>query len=89
MSEGQQQSPRTINIETLPRITPKSTSKITSPDYPHDFTDIADGNYWPRLVRRRRRGNVENCVGKTGTVPEKTGKSPRRIKLRNEFILLN
>ena len=46
MSEGQQQPLRTINIETLPRITPKSTSKITSPDYAHDFTDIDDGNYW-------------------------------------------
>ncbi|EKO4007438.1 hypothetical protein DXJ57_21825 [Vibrio fluvialis] len=43
MSEGQQQPPRTINIETLPRITPISTSKITSPDYPHDVTDVADG----------------------------------------------
>ncbi len=47
MSEGQQQLTRTINIETLPRITPKSTSKITSPDYPHDFTVVAVGNYWP------------------------------------------
>nr|EGQ9114491.1 hypothetical protein [Vibrio parahaemolyticus] len=37
------QPPRTINIETLPRITPKSTSKITSPDYPHEFTDVDDG----------------------------------------------
>ncbi len=46
MSEGQQQSHRTINIETLPRITPKSTSKIASPDYPHDFTDVDDGNCW-------------------------------------------
>ncbi len=43
MSEGQQQLTRTINIETLPRITPKSTSKITSPDYPHDFTVVAVG----------------------------------------------
>ncbi len=76
MSEGQQQPSRTINIETLPRITPISTSKITSPDYPHDFTDVTDGNYWPRLVRRRRRENVENCAGKTGAVPEKTGKNP-------------
>ncbi|WP_075988951.1 hypothetical protein [Vibrio fluvialis] len=42
MSEGQQQLPLTINIETLPRITPISTSKITSPDYPHDFTDGVD-----------------------------------------------
>ncbi|EGR2404820.1 hypothetical protein DYA88_12565 [Vibrio cholerae] len=46
MSEGQQQPSRAINIETLPRITLISTSKITSPDYPHDFTDVADGNYW-------------------------------------------
>ncbi len=46
MSEGQQQLTRTINIETLPRITPKSTSKITSPDYLHDFTDVDDGNCW-------------------------------------------
>ena len=53
MSEGQQQPLRTINIETLPRITPKSTSKITSLDYPHDSTDVDDGNCWPRLVRRR------------------------------------
>ncbi len=44
MSEGLTQYHCTINIETLPRITPKSTSKITSPDYPHDFTDVADGN---------------------------------------------
>ena len=43
MSEGLTQSHRTINIETLPRITPKSTSKITSPDYAHDFTDVAVG----------------------------------------------
>ncbi len=89
MSEGLTQSHRAINIETLPRITPISTSKITSPDYPHDFTDVDDGDCWPRLVRRRRRGNVENCVGKTGTVPEKTGKTPSRIKLKIEFILLN
>lgn len=27
--------------------------------------------------------------GKTGTVPEKTGKKPRRNKQQNEFILLN
>ncbi len=47
MSEGLAQSHCTINIETLPRITPKSTSKITSPDYPHDFTDVANGKYWP------------------------------------------
>ena len=33
-----------FNIVTLPRITSKSTSKITSPDYPHDFTDVDDGN---------------------------------------------
>ncbi|OBT28359.1 hypothetical protein A9263_19215 [Vibrio cyclitrophicus] len=32
-----------INIVTPPRITPKSTSKITSPDYPHEFSDVADG----------------------------------------------
>ncbi|CAK3661177.1 conserved hypothetical protein [Vibrio crassostreae] len=32
-----------INIVTLPRITPKSTRKITSPDYPHDFSDVDDG----------------------------------------------
>ncbi|MFA0537470.1 hypothetical protein AB4518_13790, partial [Vibrio sp. 10N.222.54.E8] len=31
-----------INIVTLPRITLKSTSKITSPDYPHDFSDVDD-----------------------------------------------
>ncbi len=42
MSEGLAQSHYTINIETLPRITPKSTRKITSPDYPHDFTDVDD-----------------------------------------------
>ncbi|CAH6941530.1 hypothetical protein VCRA2119O48_40008 [Vibrio crassostreae] len=30
-------------IETLPRITPKFTSKITSPDYPHEFTDVDGG----------------------------------------------
>ncbi|EGQ9760747.1 hypothetical protein FWP30_25295, partial [Vibrio parahaemolyticus] len=41
--EGLTQSHRTINIVTLPRITPISTSKITSPDYPHDFTDVAVG----------------------------------------------
>ncbi len=46
MSEGLAQSHRTINIETLPRITPKSTSKITSLDYPHDFTDVDAGNCW-------------------------------------------
>jgi len=57
MSEDLAQSSRAINIETLPRITPKSTSKITSPDYPHDFTDVDDGNCWLWLVRRRRRGN--------------------------------
>ncbi len=44
MSEGLTQSHYTINIETLLRITPKFTSKITSPDYPHDFTDVDDGN---------------------------------------------
>ncbi|MFW1066172.1 hypothetical protein ACEV86_14190, partial [Vibrio parahaemolyticus] len=43
MSEGLTKYHRTINIETLLRITPKSTSKITSPDYPHDFTDVDDG----------------------------------------------
>ena len=48
-----------INIVTLPRITPKSTSKITSPDYPHEFTDVDDGvdeDDGGNLVRRRRRG---------------------------------
>ncbi|MEZ9657483.1 hypothetical protein AB4277_22810 [Vibrio splendidus] len=33
-----------INIVTLPRITLKSTSKITSPDYPHEFSDVDDGD---------------------------------------------
>ncbi|MEZ9610128.1 hypothetical protein AB4268_22015, partial [Vibrio cyclitrophicus] len=33
-----------INIVTLPRITPKSTSKITSPDYPHEFSDADEGD---------------------------------------------
>ncbi|WP_102542161.1 hypothetical protein, partial [Vibrio lentus] len=48
-----------INIVTLPRITLKSTSKITSPDYPHDFSDVddeVDGVDGDDLVRRRRRG---------------------------------
>ncbi len=79
MSEGQQQSPRTINIETLPRITPKSTSKITSPDYPITRMILLTPTTGipPNLYHRRhRRENVENCVGKTGTVPEKTGKNP-------------
>ena len=57
MSEGLSQYHCTINIVTLPRITPKSTSKITSPDYPHDFTDVADGSCWQWLVRRRRSLN--------------------------------
>ncbi|TNZ64951.1 hypothetical protein CGK45_08100 [Vibrio parahaemolyticus] len=65
MSEGLTQSSRTINLETLPRITPKFTSKITSLDYPHDFTDVADGDCWPRLVRRRRRGMGLSLGGKT------------------------
>ncbi|MFA0539668.1 hypothetical protein AB4518_25290, partial [Vibrio sp. 10N.222.54.E8] len=59
---------------TLPRITPKSTSKITSPDYPHDFTDVDDGADGGNLVRRRRRGNVVKLGGKTGTGQEKTGR---------------
>ena len=33
-----------INIVTLPRITLKSTRKITSPDYPHEFTEDDDGS---------------------------------------------
>ncbi len=48
-----------INIVTLPRITPKSTSKITSPDYPHEFSDVDDGadeDDGGNLVRPRRRG---------------------------------
>ncbi|MDW2105005.1 hypothetical protein, partial [Vibrio sp. 1580] len=34
------------------------------------------GNPPNLYYRRHRRENVENCVGKTGTVPEKTGKNP-------------
>ncbi|WP_210498896.1 hypothetical protein, partial [Vibrio crassostreae] len=51
-----------INIVTLPRITLKSTSKITSPDYPQDFSDVDDGDDGDDgdggddLVRRHRRG---------------------------------
>ncbi|PTP62697.1 hypothetical protein CWO01_10625 [Vibrio splendidus] len=52
-----------INIVTLPRITPKSTSKITSPDYPQDFSDVDDGVMGLKLS------------GKTGTVQEKIGRS--------------
>ncbi|EPH5593682.1 TPA: hypothetical protein ACN33P_002488, partial [Vibrio parahaemolyticus] len=64
--EGLTQSHCTITIVTLPRITPKSTSKITSPDYAHDFTDVAVGKSAELYHRRHRRENVENCVGKTG-----------------------
>ncbi len=60
MSEGLTQSHRTINIVTLPRITPKSTSKIASPDYPHDFTDVAVGKSTEPISPRHRRENVEN-----------------------------
>ncbi|EOG1477231.1 hypothetical protein ACK3GY_004713, partial [Vibrio parahaemolyticus] len=34
------------------------------------------GNLPNQYHRRHRRGNVENCVGKTGTVPEKDRKNP-------------
>ncbi|CAK2713185.1 hypothetical protein VCRA2133E348_170079 [Vibrio crassostreae] len=59
-----------INIVTLPRITPKSTSKITSPDYPHEFTDVDDGvdeDDGGNLVRRRRRGYGGKVGGKDRT----------------------
>ncbi|MBM4943643.1 hypothetical protein HYO28_09130, partial [Vibrio parahaemolyticus] len=64
--EGQQQLTRTINIEALPRITPKSASKITSPDYPHDLLTSPTRNPLNLYHRRHRRENVENCVGSGG-----------------------
>ena len=90
MSEGLTQSHRTINIETLPRITPKSTSKITSPDYAHDFTDVAVGKsaepISPPPPSRKCRKLCWKDRNGTGKDRKKT---PSRIKLKIEFILLN
>ncbi|MEZ9448883.1 hypothetical protein AB4184_15625, partial [Vibrio splendidus] len=44
-----------INIVTLPRITPKSTSKITSPDYPQDFSDVDDGVKFLFCIQRHNQ----------------------------------
>ncbi|CAE6883830.1 hypothetical protein [Vibrio sp. B1FLJ16] len=74
MSEGLTQYHRTINIKTQPRITPKSTSKITSPYYQHDFTDVDDAQMWLGFYVDDDEGTGVSLTGKTGAVPEKTGR---------------